>query len=216
MKKKELKEKLRPLVEELMRESFVKFIREGLIEDTVKDMLLEGGVLKSIVSEVAQGMGARPAIVNEGPYRGPAVGQKPTYTQHQSHPQPQNEALRELERDKENFKKNFRLDHTQNQFVPDQGDPRTFQETGALSRLKNNPMFEGTTPLNSPGRPTPTNQQFAHKPQGQRLKGSGQNASIDVLAGVAPDDSGVDIRKFLSERTESSWVAHAENITKKN
>jgi hypothetical protein len=220
MKKSELKEKLRPIVEELMRESFVKFIREGLIEDTVKDMVLEGGVLKSIVAEVAQGMQAAPIMERRDYSSNMGVGSRTSQqVQHQQQKQfpssPQNNVLSELEREKEEFKKNFRLDHTQNQFIPEEGNPKTFQQEGALARLKNNPMFEGTAPLRDAGTPA-INNQYSHKPHGQRLRGSGENATIDVLGDVSPDDPGVDIRKFLSNRTETSWIAHAENISKKN
>lgn len=220
MKKSELKERLRPIVEELMRESFVKFIREGLIEDTVKDMVLEGGVLKNIVSEVAQGMQAAPIMEQRG-YASTNIGmrtdQQVQYQQQNQMPQQpqQSSALSELKREKEEFKKNFRLDHTQNQFVPEEGNHETFKQEGTLARLKNNPMFEGTAPLQEAGTPQ-INNQYSHKPHGQRLRGSGRNASIDVLGDIAPDDPGVDIRKFLSNRTETSWIAHAENIVKKN
>jgi hypothetical protein len=149
-----------------MKKTELKKLLKPIIKECIKEVMFEDGILAGIVSEVATGMGGVQII--EARHR-----EEPT-----------------VARDEEKFTE-MRQKSLQNQ-QQQQLDEHKQKLLNSIGKDSYNgiDLFEGTTPLKSPGAPA----------------GSSPTAQ-GPLANVDSNDSGVDISNLFSS-VGRSWQAH--------
>jgi hypothetical protein len=59
MSKEDIKQVLKPLIQECIREAIT---QDGVLENIIKESMFESGVLSSLIREVAHGLGSQPII----------------------------------------------------------------------------------------------------------------------------------------------------------
>lgn len=164
MSKQEIKEVLKPLIEECIKEMI---LDGGEIEKVIKESIFQSGTLSNLIKEVASGL-------NNG-YIQQAAVQNPVQTQFQQ-PQQTQHVQQELQNEF-NFIKQQKI-ALQEEAIRSLEERKRKLESTLGSNFEG--VFENVNPISNSGNP------------------NGGGASSSPLSGYAPGDAGVDITGIMA------------------
>lgn len=158
MGKEDIKEILKPLIQECIKEAI---IDGGILESLIKESIFESGVLSGLIREVAQGLGQQVVIEGATAATSPAPEKNEFNFAKKQRVALQEETVRSLEEKKK------KLENT----------------LGA----KFEGIFENVNPISHAGNP------------------STESSSKGPLSGYAANDAGVDISGIMAIAGSTNW-----------